>query len=81
MVALTGPRQSGKTTLARSAFPEKDYVSLEDPDNLEFALSDPRGFLSRLPDGGILDEVQNAPSLFSFIQTRTDLTAGKVCLS
>jgi predicted AAA+ superfamily ATPase len=73
VVALTGPRQSGKTTLARSAFPEKKYVSLEDPDNLEFALSDPRGFLSRLPDGGILDEVQNAPSLFSFIQTRTDL--------
>jgi uncharacterized protein len=73
VIAITGPRQSGKTTLARSSFPKKKYVSLEDPDNLEFALSDPRGFLSRLPDGGILDEVQHAPQLFSYLQTRTDL--------
>jgi uncharacterized protein len=72
-VAITGPRQSGKTTLSRSAFPDKPYVSLEDPDSREFADSDPRGFLAGYPDGAILDEVQRCPQLFSYLQTRADL--------
>lgn len=72
-VAVTGPRQSGKTTLVRSAFPDKPYISLEDPDAREFADSDPRGFLARYPDGAILDEAQRCPHLFSYLQTISDL--------
>lgn len=72
-VAITGPRQSGKTTLARAAFPDKPYVSLEDPDVREFATSDPRRFLDNYPDGAILDEAQRCPDLFSYLQTRSDL--------
>ena len=73
IIALTGPRQSGKTTLVRAAFPQKPYVSLEDPDMRSFALSDPRGFLSHYPDGAIIDEAQRAPELFSYLQSRVDL--------
>ena len=72
VVAITGPRQSGKTTLARAVFPEKAYVSLEDPDVRSFAETDPRAFLSRFPDGVILDEVQRCPDLFSYLQTIVD---------
>ncbi|MBI4838660.1 MAG: ATP-binding protein, partial [Nitrospirae bacterium] len=72
VVAITGPRQSGKTTLARSVFAHKKYVSLEDPDQLEFVRQDPRGFLSRFPDGALIDEAQRCPQLFSFLQTRVD---------
>jgi len=72
-VAVTGPRQSGKTTLVRDTFPGKPYISLEDPDAREFADSDPRGFLARYPDGSILDEVQRCPHLFSYLQTISDL--------
>jgi predicted AAA+ superfamily ATPase len=72
VVAVTGPRQSGKTTLVRAAFPGKAYVSLEDPDERAFALEDPRAFLSRFARGAILDEVQRAPELFSYLQTRVD---------
>jgi len=72
ILAITGPRQSGKTTLARSAFPDKPYVSLEDPDTRSFATEDPRGFLARLGTGAILDEVQRCPALFSYLQTRVD---------
>src|SRR5512144_1759786 len=72
VVAVTGPRQSGKTTLVRAVFPAKSYVSLEDPDQLEFARRDPRGFLTRFPGGAILDEVQRCPELFSYLQTRVD---------
>lgn len=72
-IALTGPRQSGKTTLSRAAFPDKPYVSLEDPDTREFAASDPRRFLARYPDGAILDEAQRSPELFSYLQTRADM--------
>lgn len=71
-VALTGPRQAGKTTLAQSVFPDKTYRSLEDPDQREFALNDARGFLEQFPDGAILDEVQRTPELFSYLQTRMD---------
>ena len=72
VVAITGPRQSGKTTLARIAFPEKPYLSLEDPDIQAAAENDPRGLLSGFPDGAILDEVQRAPQLFSYLQTKVD---------
>jgi predicted AAA+ superfamily ATPase len=73
VVTITGPRQSGKTTLARAVFPDKPYVSLEDPDARVFADSDPRAFLARFPDGAVLDEVQHSPDLFSYIQTIVDL--------
>jgi predicted AAA+ superfamily ATPase len=72
IVTLTGPRQSGKTTLARSLFPNRPYVSLEDPDVRRLAQDDPRSFLDRFPDGGVLDEVQRCPDLFSYLQTRVD---------
>ena len=72
IVAIAGPRQSGKTTLARAQFPDKPYVSLENPDEREFALSDPRRFLDRFPDGAILDEVQRCPALFSWLQGVVD---------
>jgi len=72
VVGITGPRQSGKTTLVRTCFPEKQYVSLEDYDTREFAVSDPRGFLDRMPEGGIIDEIQRAPALLSYIQTIVD---------
>lgn len=79
VVAVTGPRQSGKTTLVRAVFPAKSYVSLEDPDQMEFARKDPRGFLSRFPEGAIFDEVQRCPELFSYLQTVVD-AAGKTGL-
>ncbi len=72
VVTLTGPRQSGKTTLVRSVFKSHEYVSLESPDHLEFALQDPRGFLNQFSGPVILDEVQRTPSLFSYIQSIVD---------
>ncbi len=71
-ITLTGPRQSGKTTLVRAAFPNLPYVSLEEPDIRQIALTDPRGFLSNYPTGAILDEIQNTPDLFSYIQRLVD---------
>ena len=72
IVTLTGPRQSGKSTLLRYAFPDYKYVSLEDPDMRLFSLEDPRGFLSTYPEKTIIDEVQRVPALFSYIQTHVD---------
>lgn len=72
VVTLTGPRQSGKTTLAKMTFSDYDYISLEEPDHRAFALEDPRGFLSQFPEKVILDEIQRAPDLFSYIQTIVD---------
>jgi hypothetical protein len=71
-ITITGPRQSGKTTLAKSIFIDKPYVSLEDPDARQAALDDPRGFLERFPDGAVLDEVQRSPDILSFLQTKLD---------
>lgn len=76
-VALNGPRQSGKTTLVRKAFPDKAYVSLENPDIRSYALNDPRGFLANYPKGAILDEVQRAPELFSYLQQVLDESTEK----
>ncbi len=72
VVTVTGPRQSGKTTLVKAVFPDWTYVSLEDLDVREFAITDPRGFIGAYPEGAILDEVQRAPELFSYIQTHVD---------
>jgi uncharacterized protein len=72
IVTVTGPRQSGKTTLARTVFADKPYLSLEDPDVRRLAVEDPRAFLDRLRDGAVLDEIQRAPELFSYLQTRVD---------
>ncbi len=72
VLALTGPRQSGKTTLAQAAFPDKPYISLENPEQREFAERDPRRFLQRFAEGAILDEVQRAPALLSWLQELVD---------
>ena len=79
VVAVVGPRQSGKTTLTQMTFSSHAYVSLEDWDVREFAQKDPRGFLdfNRNEHGVILDEIQNAPSLLSYIQTEVDRTKKK----
>jgi predicted AAA+ superfamily ATPase len=83
VVTLTGPRQSGKTTLVREVFPSHAYASLEEPDVREYALADPRGFLGQFADRVILDEVQRAPDLFSYIQSLVDRDddAGRYILS
>lgn len=72
VVTITGPRQSGKTTLARSLFARHQYVSLEAPDVRAFAMSDPRGFLAPLTRGAVLDEVQRVPELLSYVQVEVD---------
>lgn len=72
VVTLTGPRQSGKTTLCRMLFNSYDYRSLEDLSTREFALSDPRAFLAQFKNGVVLDEIQRAPDLVSYIQTIVD---------
>jgi len=72
IVWLTGPRQSGKTTLSRHVRPDLPYVSLEQPDERDFAATDPRGFLARFPDGAILDEIQTVPELMSWLQGIVD---------
>ncbi|MGH8584149.1 MAG: AAA family ATPase [Gammaproteobacteria bacterium] len=72
IVSVTGPRQSGKTTLVRATFPAYDYVSLEAPDHRAFALHDPRGFLRQFDGPVILDEVQKTPEMFSYLQGVVD---------
>lgn len=72
VVAVTGPRQSGKTTLVKSVFPSKPYINLENPDIRQYSIDDPRGFLSQYPQGAILDEAQRSPLLFSYLQEIVD---------
>src|SRR3989338_4472907 len=72
IVAILGPRQSGKTTIAKHIFETYKYVSLEDPDMRKIASSDPRGFLEQYNKNVIIDEVQRIPELFSYIQTMSD---------
>ncbi len=72
VLVVVGPRQSGKTTLCTATFSEHPYASLEDPDVRRFALEDPRGFLEQYPDGALLDEVQRAPELLSYLQGIVD---------
>lgn len=72
VVTVTGPRQSGKTTLCRMAFPDTSYVSLENPDDRWFAVDNPRGFLTSHGRPLIIDEVQRVPNLLSYIQGIVD---------
>ncbi len=72
IVTILGPRQSGKTTLAKSIFKNYKYVSLEDPDIRELITEDPRGFLNEFKENVIIDEVQRVPSFFSYLQTHVD---------
>ena len=72
VVALTGPRQSGKTTLARQVFASKPYRTLEDVDTRLLAIADPRAFLGQFPQGAVLDEIQRAPELLSYLQGAVD---------
>ena len=74
VLAVMGPRQSGKTTLVKSTFSHLPYVNLEELDTREFAFSDPRGFLNTYPSGAIIDEAQHVPSLFSYLQIKVDQT-------
>jgi predicted AAA+ superfamily ATPase len=76
VVTVTGPRQSGKTTLCRAVFPDKPYVSLEAPDVQDFARRDPRRFLAERRDGAVLDEVHRVPELLSYVQALVDDTPG-----
>lgn len=72
VITLTGPRQSGKTTLAKALFPDKPYVTLEDPDVRRFATDDPRGLLASYQRGAVFDEIQRAPQLASYLQGMVD---------
>ena len=72
VLAIPGPRQSGKTTIARALFPDKPYVSLENLDEWQFASNDPERFLGQFPDGAVLDEVQRCPDLFSWLHGIVD---------
>ena len=72
VVTVLGPRQSGKTTLVQMTFPDKPYFTLEDPDVRTAAEADPRGFLSQMKEGGVLDEVQRLPALLSYLQGIVD---------
>jgi len=72
VVTITGPRQSGKTTLARAVFAEKAYVNLENPATRQFAIEDPNGFLNQYPDGAVIDEIQRVPDLVSYLQVIVD---------
>ena len=75
-VTVTGPRQSGKTTLCRAAFPHLDYVNLEAPDEREFAESIQEDFLPVWAKGAILDEIQRVPELLSYLQVLADDAGG-----
>lgn len=83
ILALTGPRQSGKTTFLKTQFPNYSYVNLENTDIRKFAIEDPNGFLKELDEPVILDEVQRVPGLFSYLQTKVDedKTMGQFILS
>mgnify|MGYP005854486867 CR=1 FL=1 len=72
VITITGPRQSGKTTLARSTFADKPYANLENPITREFASEDPVAFLNQYPDGAVIDEIQRVPDLLSYIQVIVD---------
>jgi len=82
-VTILGPRQSGKTTLAKMTFPKHDYISLEDPDIRRQATDDPRGLLGTIGSGAILDEIQRVPELLSYLQgiIDADRTPGRFILT
>ncbi|VAW52358.1 hypothetical protein MNBD_GAMMA06-757 [hydrothermal vent metagenome] len=75
VIVVTGPRQSGKTTLCRATFSDKVYISFEALDNRDYAQNDPRGFLSEYASGAIIDEIQHVPDLLSYMQSDVDARA------
>jgi len=77
VITITGPRQSGKTTLVQKLFSDKKYFNLENPDQREFALSDPRAFLNEIKEGAILGEIQRAPEILSYLQETVDRSQEK----
>ena len=79
VVTVTGPRQSGKTTMVKAELAGKPYISLESPAEREFAQRAPHDFLRRFPDGAIIDEAQRAPDLLSELQTVVDADGNFVC--
>ncbi len=83
IIAITGPRQSGKTTLAKHTFSKYEYISLENPNILDFAETDPIGFLNQFNDGVVIDEIQKVPELFSYLQEKADNAKdmGKIVLT
>lgn len=72
IIAILGPRQSGKTTLSQNVFPDYQYISLEDIDYRDFAINDPRGFLKKYDKKIIFDEIQRVPQLMSYLQGHVD---------
>ena len=72
ILSITGPRQSGKTTLLRNMFSDYRYVNFEEPDSRRFFQEDPRGFLRQYDQYVIFDEAQRVPELFSYLQVKTD---------
>ena len=72
VITITGPRQSGKSTLCKMLFGDHNYVNLEAPDIRQFALEDPRGFLAQFKEGAVLDEIQRCPDLPSYLQVIVD---------
>ena len=72
VLTVTGPRQSGKSTLLKSILPDWTYVNLEDPSILDFALDDPKGFIRTYGDKVVIDEIQKAPKLLSYLQVEID---------
>lgn len=83
VVTVFGPRQSGKSTLARLCFPDKPHLSFEEPDTRQQAEEDPRGLLNTVKKGAILDEIQRAPNLLSYLQGLVDAdgTPGRYILT
>lgn len=77
VLTITGPRQSGKTTMVKNLFPDKKYLNLEDLELFEYALKDPKGFIQDISEGAIIDEIQKAPQLLSYIQLEVDKTDKK----
>ena len=80
VVGLLGPRQSGKTTLAKELFPKKPYISFENHDTVQLATHDPRAFLEKYKNGAVFDEIQRAPQLLSYLQEVVDTHARKAGL-
>ena len=84
VVGITGPRQSGKSTLAKMTFPEKRYISFDDKSIRELATSNPKDFLLAFPDGAIIDEAQKVPEIFDAVKYHVDqgsFTPGKFILT